>query len=182
MPEPVYQRELGCKLLSTFHSDDIFLLAIVQMWGQFVAEADITIGAFSQVVSVNPNLTVAVNAVEFDEVVFVVRGGWKRKCLSCTRPRSGRQETTGSPGRRACRIEKDPSMLQSCGRSSCLHSESSKSTVMAEESVPSMNFQSSSKSVTVRRALWVNPDRPTIRIKLVTVARILIRFLHFDVL
>ena len=75
-----------------------FIRAEVQVTGQFVAKADVTVGAFAEVVAVNPDVTVGHDTVEVDEdtVLGVLRGDSE---LLAVPTDAARQVSTAAAGR-----------------------------------------------------------------------------------
>ena len=68
MPAPVYQRDAGCAGIVGTDGKHVRLVAAkVEVAGQLVAKADVTIRPLAQVEAVDPDIAVGHDAVEVDE-------------------------------------------------------------------------------------------------------------------
>ena len=68
------------------------------MWRQFIFEGAVAVRTFAEIVTVNPNLTVAIDSVEFDEDEFSFLRGGDRKRLAIPADAAG-QRAAASAGR-----------------------------------------------------------------------------------
>src|SRR5688572_29426119 len=72
------------RLLGVIHPDgnDIRLSAVVQMRREFVLKGAVAVRTFAEVVTVDPNLAVAVDAVELDEEQLSLQRNVKHKPIA----------------------------------------------------------------------------------------------------
>ena len=118
MPEPEYQREFGCCELSTLTAITFGSAAVDQMRRQLVFESAVAVRTLSEIMTVDPNLAVAIDAVKLDEDLFpFCRQGMVNVLRYQPRPPGN----APPPVPEGAFSLNSPSILQSCGRSSCRH-------------------------------------------------------------
>ena len=72
------------------------LRAVDQMRRQIVCERDIAVRTFSEIVTVDPNLTVAIDAVKVDEDLFPLAVHGHRECLAIPAEATGQRAAAGA--------------------------------------------------------------------------------------